>query len=133
MYYKSSLPCTFKPELTKLSETLIFQVKVGSKKCFFTCGYRNPSAENNLRDNINEFSIELNNTLENIKGKNPYVNLVIGDLNAKNTSWWGDITDYQGESIANIMDLHGFHEIIRQPTHFYPGKTPSCIDLIFCS
>ena len=37
IYHKSSLPCTFKPELTKLKETLVLQVKVGSKKCFFTC------------------------------------------------------------------------------------------------
>ena len=35
IYYKSSLPCIFKPELTTLNETLVFQVKVGRKKCFF--------------------------------------------------------------------------------------------------
>ena len=37
------------------------------------------------------------------------------------------------ESIADITGLHGFHQIINQPTHFYPGKNPSCIELIFCS
>ena len=31
VYYKSTLPCIFKPELTKLSESLVFQVKVGAK------------------------------------------------------------------------------------------------------
>ena len=71
--------------------------------------------------------------MDNIKGKNPYINLVIGDLNAKNTAWWGDITDYQGEVISDAASLHGLHEIINQPTHFYPGKSPSCIDVIFCS
>jgi len=35
IYYKSSLPCIFKPELTNLAETLILQDKVGTKKCFF--------------------------------------------------------------------------------------------------
>ena len=95
--------------------------------------YRNPSAENNSKLKIDEFANELYTTLENVKGKNPYINFVIGDLNAKNTVWWGDITDYSGESISNITELHGLRQIINQPTHFYPGKNPSCIDLIFCS
>jgi len=103
------------------------------KNVFFTCIYRNPSSENNLHDKINEFGVNLHNTLENIKGKNPYVNIVIGDFNAKNTIWWGDISDYPGEVISDVTTSHGLHEIISQPTHFYPGKTPSCIDLIFCS
>ena len=133
IYYNSSLLCIFKPELTTLNETLVFQVKIGRKKCFFTCLYRNPSNENNSRDKVDEFTNELNNTLDNIKGKNPYVNLVIGDFNAKNTAWWGDTTDYPGESISNITGLHGLLEIINQPTHFYPGKNPSCIDIIFFS
>ena len=45
----------------------------------------------------------------------------------------GDTTDYPGETISNITCLDGLHEIINEPTHFYPGKTPSCIDLIFYS
>ena len=32
LYHKTSLPCVFKPELTNLHETLVLQVKVGSKK-----------------------------------------------------------------------------------------------------
>jgi uncharacterized protein (DUF427 family) len=63
-------------------------------------------------DKVDEFADELYNTFNNIKGKNSYINFVIGDLNAKNTVWWGDITDYPGESISNITDLHGLHEII---------------------
>ena len=124
IYYKSFLPCIFKPEL---NETLLFQVKVGTRKCFFTCIYRNPSSE------VDKFANELNNTLNNIKGKNPDTNFIIGDRNAKNTTWWGDTTGYPGETISNITGLHGLHEIINEPTNFYPGKTPSCIDLIFCS
>ena len=122
-----------KPVLTKLNDTLVFQVKVGTRKCFFTCIYRNPSSENNSNDRVDEFANELNNTLNNIKGKNPYTNFIIGDLNAKNTRWWGDTTDNPGETISNITDLHGLHGIINEPTNFYPGKTPSCNDLIFCS
>ena len=34
VYYKSDLPIIFKLELTKLPESLTFQVKLGNKKCF---------------------------------------------------------------------------------------------------
>ena len=72
VYYKSTLPIIFKPGLTKLSETLIFQVKLENKKCFFTCIYRSPSKENNSTEKVDEFCSELDNTLNKIKGKNPY-------------------------------------------------------------
>ena len=75
IYYKSFLPCIFKPELTKLNETLVVQVKVGTRKCVFTCIYRNPSSENNSNDKVDEFANELNNTLNNIKGKIPILTL----------------------------------------------------------
>ena len=67
VYYKSDLPIIFKPELTKLPESLIFQVKLGNKKILFTCSYRNPSIENNSSEKIDEFSTELGNTLNNGK------------------------------------------------------------------
>ena len=93
-----------------------------------------------LRDKVDEFTNELNITLDNIKWRNPYVNLVVGDFNAQNTAWWwwwwgggGDTDDYPGESISIITGLHGLHEIINPPTHFYPGKNLSYIDIIFCS
>ena len=86
IYYKSSLPCIFKPELTNLRETLVLQVKIDSKKCFFTCTYRNPSSENNIKHKVDEYVIGLNSTLDNIKGKNPYINFLIGDFNAKKYS-----------------------------------------------
>ena len=35
VYYKTSIPCCFKPTLTKLTETLVCEVKVGTKKMFF--------------------------------------------------------------------------------------------------
>ena len=45
VYYKSSISCIFKQELTKPNETLVFQVKSGTGKCFFTCIYRHQSFE----------------------------------------------------------------------------------------
>ena len=133
VYHKSSHPCIFKPDLTKLDETLVLPVKVGSKKCFLTCIYRNLTSLNNSKNNVEEFSNGHEKTLDNIKGKNSYTNIAISDMNAKNNAWWGEISDYPGEAISGITTLHGLHETINQTTHFYPGKRPSWIDLIFCS
>ena len=41
--------------------------------------------------------------------------------------------DHPGDAISDIAGLHSLHEIINQPTHFYPCKTPSCVVLIFYS
>ena len=51
--------------MTKLNESLVFQVKIARRKYFFTCS-RNPSSENNSNDKVHEFANELNNTKENI-------------------------------------------------------------------
>ena len=42
----------------------------------------------------------------------------------------GDVSDYPGVSIADVISSHRLHEIINQPTNFEPNKSPSCIDLI---
>ena len=77
IYYKSSLPTLFKPELTELSETLVFQAKIKNKKCFFTCIYRRPSNENNLTEKVKEFFSKLDRTLHNIRGKIPTLTLLL--------------------------------------------------------
>ena len=82
---------------------------------------------------VKEFCSKLDRTLHNIRGKNPYVNIVIGDFNAKNTAWFGEITDYPGLSIEDVTNSHSLTQIINQPTNFEPNKRPSCIDLIFVS
>ena len=99
--------------MTKLRESLVFQVKIGTTKCFFTCIYRNPSSENNTKDKVDEFSNELEKTLNNIKGKNPFINFVVGDLNAKNTAWWGETTDYVMNIRRSLLSVN-WERCIRQ-------------------
>ena len=46
-------------------------------------------------------------------------------LNAKNTAWWGDFTDYTGGIISNLTDLHGLHDFMKLFTNqliFIQGK-----------
>ena len=45
---------------------------------------------------------------------------------------WVGVTAYPSAAVMDIASLHGLYEMINQATHFYPGKMPSCIDLILC-
>ena len=107
------------------------ELKVGKKRCFITCLYRSPA--NNTKDKINEFVINLEKNIMSIDRKNPYVSFILGDFNAKNTNWWGNINDYQGTQIDQIASMHGYNQIINEATIFEPNCEPSCIDLMFCS
>ena len=59
-----------------VAKTLVLQVKVGNKKCFFPCIYTNLSHDSYLWGIVDEFGDNLHNTLENIKGKIPYINII---------------------------------------------------------
>ena len=49
--------------------------------------YRSPAVENNNADEINCIISKLQYTMENNDNQNPYVSIIIGDFNAKNTRW----------------------------------------------
>ena len=131
VYYKSILPITLRPNLTSLDECVVLELKVGNKKCFITCLYRSPSLNN--KDNVDEFIINFEKTINNIEMKNPYLSLILGDFNAKNTSCWGNINDYQGIQIEQVTGMYGYCQLINEPTNYEPHCEPSCIDLIFSS
>ena len=121
------------PELTTLTETPIMEVKIGNKKCFLTALYRSPSLGNNTAEEINCFISKLQYTIEDISKLNPYVSIIIGDLNTKNTRWWGEVNDKAGIFLCELFDNLNLTPVIDQPTHFRPGCNRSCIDLITTS
>ena len=54
-----------------------------------------------------------------------------GDFNAHIQLWWPDSdTNPVGIEIENLFTLLGLSQIISEPTHFEPNKSPACIDLI---
>ena len=67
VYYKSNLPITMKPELSSMQECLVMELKVGNKRCFITCLDRSPSK--NTKNDIDEFVINLEKTINNIEMK----------------------------------------------------------------
>ena len=80
------------------------------------------------KKNVDLFANLLRSTLDNINGKNPYVNVLVDDMNAKNSVRRGNQTDYPGEIIHDVSTHYNLYQLIDHPTHFYPGEKASCID-----
>ena len=75
--------------------------------------------------------MELN--LETLCQNNPFLIVLIGDLNAKSKNWYShDKTSHEGKEIENVTAQFALQEIIKEPTHI-SNTLSSCIDLIFTS
>ena len=61
----------------------------------------------------------------------PSVSVILGDFNARSTSWWSDdIDSLESTKLLSLSALNGFHQIISEPTRSQRNSS-SCIDLIF--
>ena len=64
---------------------------------------------------------------------NSLFTIILGDFNIRSSrsDWWTrDKTTLEETQPESVISLHGFHQLISQPTHLLP-QTSSCIDLIF--
>ena len=130
VYYKDYLPLTRKYGMSTLNECLICELKIGKKKSIITTLYRSPSQ---TIEEYSNFKVNLEQTIVNINNSNPYISILIGDFNARNTSWWdGDTDNIQGLDLDEISSHYNLQQIINSPTHILPNST-SCIDLLFTS
>ena len=85
-------------------------------------------------DEFSVFKQKFEETINNINNVSPTASIFIGDFNVRNSDWWtGDVTNSQGEDINDLTSQYDLHQLIDEPTHFRPGCSPSCIDLIFSS
>ena len=85
------------------------------------------------QDEFDSFSKNLEITLDKLAFNNPFMLIVIGDLNAKSKNWYPlDRTTYDSNIIETITSHFGLHQLIHDPTHILE-KSSSCIDLIFTS
>ena len=127
IYYKENLPLKL-ISTPYLNESLLCEVTIGSKKCIIGTVYRSPS------QNSDEFESFLSNfefSLQDISNRNPYLTLLLGDYNARNTKWWHhDITTTEGIQLETTTTIYGLQQLIDKPTHILKNSS-SCIDLIF--
>ena len=79
IYYKAALPLRV-IDICFLQECTTFEVMIGEKQCNFVAFYRSPSQN---QDEFDSFSKNLEITLDKLALNNPFMLLVIGDLNRK--------------------------------------------------
>ena len=79
IYYKASLHLRV-IDICFLQECIIFEVMIGHKQCNFVALYRSPSQD---QDEFDSLSKNLEITLDKLALNNPFMLVVIVDLNAK--------------------------------------------------
>ena len=123
VYYKSSLP--FRVINVKyLQQSILFELKIGSKCCKFSCLYWSPSQ---TKDEFETFLKNFELTLDKIYENNLFMTIVPGDFNAKCKA---DITSLEGSKTDTIASSYGLNQLIQERTHII-NSSSLCIDLIF--
>ena len=127
LYYKEHLPIKIL-NFHCLSECIVCEFSYLKKKCFIASLYRSPSQTS---DEFELFISKFDNLLGTLFSHNPYLVFILGDFNARSSSWWSDdINTTEGTHIDSLTSFYGLQQLISQPTHILPNSS-SCIDLIF--
>ena len=79
VYYKSTLPLGTLI-ISNLDKCVNFEVSIAKKICHFIQLYRSPSQK---QDEFQEFKSNLEMNLDTLSTNNPFLTVMIGDLNAK--------------------------------------------------
>ena len=129
LYYKDYLPIKNRPDLTKLKETIVCEIKLKNKKIYYILSYRSPSQT--LAADIESYCFELQATLNKINSEGASTVIITGDFNAKSKSFWEHepSENLAGKKMTKFMLDNCLEELVNSPTHFRNSAT--CIDLIF--
>ena len=84
MFYKEYLLINRRDDLFTLTECIVTEISLGKKSVFFTLSYRSPSQ---TTDEFEVYSRNLNLTLTNVDALSPFCHVLIGDFNARSSSW----------------------------------------------
>ena len=118
IYYKNFLPfcvpsisknlqecINFELNISKyLQECINFELNIGGKICNFISLYRFPSPTQDEFEKLID-NLELN--LETLRQNNPFLTVLIGDLNAKSINWYShNKTSHKGNEIENVTKLN---------------------------
>ena len=127
VYYKSSLALRL-IDVHYLQECLILEILIGGKSCNFISLYRSPSQSS---DSFQEFTDNLQLSLDKISNQNPFLTVVLGDFNTKSSNWYKhDKTTYEDSKVDAVTSQFGLQQLIKESTHIL-WNSSSCIDLIF--
>ena len=127
IYYKESLSVRAL-NLTNLNECIICEVSIQNRKGYISIIYRSSSQSTaELEELLSDFEDILNTTVSS----SSLFTTILGDFNARSSSCWrNDKTTVEGAHLEVLTSLHGFQQLISEPTHLLPTST-FWIDLIF--
>ena len=92
-----------------------YYAKVQQKTRNDVCAMYRSSSQNNEFD---EFLHSFENLPNNIAKSSPLLTVILGDFNARSTSWWvNDKTTIEGAHLEVLTTLHGFKQLTLVPTH----------------
>ena len=104
IYYKNFLHLRVL-SIQYLQEYINFELNIGGKICNFISLYRSPSQ---TQDEFKKIIDNLELNLETLCQNNPFVMVLIGDLNAKSKNWYSrDKTSHEGNEIENVKTQFG--------------------------
>ena len=127
IYYRESLPVRV-INLPYLQEALRLELNDQNKKIIISSLYRSPSQNS---EELESFLTNFEHLLSDINARKPSVSVILGDFNARSTSWWSnDIDSLKGTKLLSLCTSNGIHQIISEPTDIQRNSS-SCIDLIF--
>ena len=109
--------------LSNLTECIIYEVSIQNNKGYIGVAYRSPFQD----------AIEFQNFLSNFERilsdttTNNALFTILGDFNARSSIWWtNDKTTTKGTKLKSLTTVHGFHQLISQPTHLLPQSSSNC-------
>ena len=113
-----------------LSESILFELQIGSKICNFISLYQSPCQ---TADNFDSFLDNLKLNLDAMTDNNPFLVVVIGNFNARSLGWCiNDKNNYEGTKIDCLASEYDLRQVINEPVHLLEDSSSS-IDLSFTS
>ena len=129
IYYKNTLHLKVL-DVRILQECITLEINTENKLCNVIVLYRTSSQS---QDTFESFIVNLELNIDTIAAKNPYLIGILGDFDAKLSTWCrSDKSNYEGSRIDGLVSNYGLQQLINEPTH-RTGNSSSCIGLLFCS
>ena len=95
----------------------MFELRIGSKCCKFSCLDRSPSQK---QDEFKTFLKNFESTLDKIHENNPFMTYVLGGFNAKSSNCCtADVTSLEGSKIDTITRSYGLNQLNQEPQLTY--------------
>ena len=119
----------FSASLPSELEAVCVQLHLPKRKSMYIAAvYRPPSGGLPLTD----FVDKLDDVLDNLPGVPMRTLCLVGDFNAKSSSWWdGQVTNDASAALESLAHAHGLVQVVNGPTRCMNNTTPSQLDSMF--